>query len=120
MPFQYKMAIIMRLDIEISSGKAIAQGAHAAVACANSAKAKKTEIYKKWQNEGAKKVVLAVDDMEELDHYVKKARSMGLVTYLVMDAGLTEVPPGTVTCAGIGPDREMAVDKVTGSLPLYR
>ena len=58
--------------------------------------------------------------MERLLELDKRARSLGIETFLVRDRGLTEIPPGTVTALGIGPDEGTRVDKVTGNLPLLK
>ncbi|MDP6293900.1 MAG: aminoacyl-tRNA hydrolase, partial [Candidatus Woesearchaeota archaeon] len=68
--------------------------------------------------EGMKKSVLGVADEKELIDYKNKAEDAGLVTALIIDAGKTEITPGTTTCLGIGPDNEEKIDKVTGELRL--
>ena len=49
-----------------------------------------------------------------------KAENNGLVTGVVQDAGLTEIPPGTITAVVIGPDEDKKIDRITGNLPLLK
>ncbi len=115
---QYKLAIVVRDDVSMSSGKLAAQVAHAAVSCALEAKAKKSKWFAAWYSEGQRKVVLKARDLEELRDLDSEAKRAGLTHVIITDAGLTEIPPNTPTCLGIGPAPGTEVDKITGSLPL--
>ena len=112
---QYKQVILVRDDLKLSKGKLAVQVAHASVECA--LKTQKTKV-QMWQNEGMKKAVLKVQNLEELQEYLKTANNKGLITALITDAGLTQIPIGTTTCLGIGPDEEDKIDSVTGKLKL--
>ena len=57
-------------------------------------------------------------DEEELLELEEQAKESGLPNALIIDKGLTEIPPGTITCLGIGPAPAEKVDKLTGGLPL--
>jgi PTH2 family peptidyl-tRNA hydrolase len=115
---EYKMVIVVRGDIKLSPGKMAAQVAHAAVNCAFSAKKNYKDWFDGWYDEGQKKVVVRVKNMEELRELQDEARKSKLPHSLITDAGHTQLPPGTVTCLGIGPAPETAIDKVTGHLTL--
>ena len=117
-PFTYKMVIVIRSDLDMSMGKMIAQACHAAVGCSEEAKRTQTKHWRRWRDEGAKKVALQADSMEELEELAVKAEQLNITYVLIQDAGHTEVPPGTTTCIGIGPHQEQFIDKVTGNLPL--
>ena len=116
--FTYKLVIIIRTDLNMSVGKMIAQACHAAVSCSEEAKRTQTKHWRRWRDEGAKKVALQADSLEELEELAKKAESLDITYVLIQDAGHTEVPPGTTTCIGIGPHQEQFIDKVTGNLHL--
>jgi peptidyl-tRNA hydrolase, PTH2 family len=115
---EYKLVVVIRDDLRMSPGKLAVQVAHAAVSCALEAKAKKSDWFAKWFREGQRKVVLRAKDIDELRILEAKAARAGLPRALITDAGLTELPPETTTCLGIGPAPAGSIDPVTGSLPL--
>ncbi len=115
---KYKLVVVIREDLKLSCGKTAVQVAHASVDCVLKSQKVKNPHLKEWLREGEKKVVVKAKSLQEIYELEFKARNLGLVTSIIKDAGLTEVPPGTVTCLGIGPAPEEVVNKVTGSLPL--
>jgi PTH2 family peptidyl-tRNA hydrolase len=117
---KYKMCIILRMDLGMSTGKLIAQASHAAVGASELGKKEKHKTWTRWRNEGGKKVALETESLEEMEALIAKADKLNVVRVVIQDAGLTEVPPGTVTALGLGPDRADIIDKVTGSLLLIK
>lgn len=117
---QYKMCIVIRTDLGMSVGKMIAQACHAAVGANEDAKRLNHKAWIKWREEGAKKVALEAESLEEIEELAKGAEELDIVSVTIHDAGLTEIPPGTVTALGLGPDRSDRLDKVTGNLPLLK
>lgn len=116
--FEYKMVIVTRSDLALSAGKLAAQVSHAAVDCTLLTKKNKSEWFSKWQREGAKKVVVKVECLDDFFLLKEKAEKLGICTSLISDAGHTEIPEGTQTVLGIGPAPNNLIDQVTGELPL--
>ena len=67
---------------------------------------------------GARKVVCKTADLISLKQIYSKAKKAGLVCYMVVDAGHTEIPAGTETVVGIGPGPRDRIDKISGVLSL--
>ncbi|UCE92520.1 MAG: peptidyl-tRNA hydrolase [Methanobacteriota archaeon] len=102
----------------MSGGKLAVQVAHAAVSCALEAKGKNPRWFSGWYQEGQRKVVVRVEGLDELRMLDAEAARSRLPRAMITDAGLTELPPETTTCLGIGPAPSASVDPITGSLPL--
>ena len=113
--FRYKQCLIIRNDVKMSCGKRCAQAGHAAVGAYCSAE---KNLQKAWMQEGQKKVVLKANDERTLFELKVIAERAGISTSLIQDAGMTEIPPGTVTALGLGPAKSEDLDKITGSLSL--
>ncbi|WP_456327168.1 peptidyl-tRNA hydrolase Pth2 [Archaeoglobus sp.] len=114
---EIKQVIVVRDDLKLSRGKLAVQVAHASIIGYEKADRRMVEA---WKMQGQKKIVLRVNSLEELMKIKEKAEKMGLPTGVVVDAGLTEIPPGTITAVVIGPDEAKKIDKVTGNLPLLK
>lgn len=111
--FSYKQVIAVRKDLKMGKGKLAAQVAHAAVACALEAQKKYPEWFNNWLNEGQAKIVIKVQDEEELRKLAKEAEELSIPSSLIVDRGLTQLQPGTVTCLGLGPAPSSLIDKLT-------
>ena len=115
----YKLVIVARKDLKLSAGKLAAQVGHAAVDCALKAKRHQPSAFDAWYDEGQKKVVVKAENEKQLFELKLAAERAGLTTALIADAGHTELAPGTITVLGIGPGRDIDVDKITSQLALY-
>lgn len=117
-PFAYKLVVVARKDLKLSAGKLAAQVAHAAVDCALKALRNDERTFQAWHREGQKKVVVRAETLDELHVLKEEAEAKRLSTALISDAGLTEIPAGTVTVLGIGPGPNEVLDRITGHLSL--
>ena len=113
-----KQVIVVRKDLNMSSGKIAAQVGHACVLGAEHVRKSHPEWYKEWEQAGQEKVVVKVTSLDELEKIKRHAMSLDLPWSEVTDAGHTQIAPGTVTCISIGPAPEDRVDKVTKDLKL--
>lgn len=126
---EHKQVIVMRKDLNMRKGKLVAQGAHASMG-AILGQCKKDgdklvldlndERMAPWLTGRFKKICVYVNTEQELLDIHESAKAAGLITSLIVDAGLTEfngVP--TKTAVAVGPDREDKVDAICKHLPLY-
>jgi PTH2 family peptidyl-tRNA hydrolase len=116
--FRYKQVIVFRSDIKLSKGKTAAQAGHAAVSAAEDARRHRKEWFEGWFREGQCKIAVKVPNEKALSELEKLAKELGLPCAMIVDRGLTEIPPDTVTCLGIGPAPAEKVDRITGKLRL--
>ena len=116
--FSYKMVIVVRSDLKMSKGKIAAQAGHAAVTASEYARKNRPEWWNPWISEGQCKIAVKIKSEEDIIEIERKARNSGLPVALIVDRGLTEIPPNSITCLGIGPAPANKVDTITGKLSL--
>ncbi len=115
---EIKQAILVRNDIDMSKGKTAAQVAHASLMAYFNAEKKDSKVAKEWLNTGEKKIVLKVNDDKVLKKLFEAFKYKDIPCALVSDAGLTQLPPGTVTALGVGPWKSKEIDEFTSSFKL--
>ncbi|KAL7642695.1 UNVERIFIED_CONTAM: hypothetical protein RMT77_007260 [Armadillidium vulgare] len=116
----YKMVFVVNSEHGMGSGKIASQVGHAAVGLYRILIADRMNYgnsLKEWEESGGKKIALKIINTDELIKIKVMANSKSLPNYMVIDAGKTEVPDGSVTVLSIFGDED-TVDEVTGHLKL--
>uniref|UniRef100_K3WU49 peptidyl-tRNA hydrolase n=1 Tax=Globisporangium ultimum (strain ATCC 200006 / CBS 805.95 / DAOM BR144) TaxID=431595 RepID=K3WU49_GLOUD len=114
----HKMVLCVRTDLKMGKGKIAAQCCHATLGAYKRAVKRAPKAVRAWEMLGQAKVCLKVDSEEELLSLAAKASEHGLINYVVVDAGRTQIAPDSKTVLGIGPAPIDAINKVTGHLKL--
>ena len=117
-----KMVFLVRQDLKMGAGKIAAQVAHAAIGLYDNIFEGDNDYQKNaldyWFNLGQKKVVLKADNLNIMLEVVKKCKELKLQYCMISDAGHTQIPAGSITVLGIGPDTSEKINQITGSFKL--
>ena len=131
---------LVRQDLHMGKGKTAAQCCHACLGVYKRALKMRPAHVRAW-NQGQAKVVLRVDTLEELfavspflsllihthtsshvcirrEALAEKAERLHIPNYIVVDAGRTQIEPGSETVLALGPGNVSEINQVTGSLKL--
>lgn len=112
------MVLIVRSDLKLTKGKLASQVAHAAVMCFKNSLEANPALSSKWLKAGQPKIVLKVESLAQLESLQTLAKNSGVTTALVLDAGRTQIAPGTATVLGLGPDYDEKLDALVKDLKL--
>ncbi|XP_069792788.1 probable peptidyl-tRNA hydrolase 2 [Narcine bancroftii] len=117
---EYKMVLVVNMELTMGIGKIAAQVAHAALGLYQMMTEESDnwqQILRVWDDNGGKKIVLKGMSTGHLLELQEQACQQKLPNYLVQDAGRTQIAAGSHTVLAIMGE-ETLVDRVTGSLPL--
>jgi PTH2 family peptidyl-tRNA hydrolase len=124
----HKQVIVVRRDLNMRKGKAVAQGAHASLGAilsecefeSDSLTLRLDDRTRPWILGQFKKICVSVNSEAELLEIHQQALAAGVICSLIQDSGLTEFQGvKTLTAVAIGPDFSEKIDKITQHLPLY-
>ena len=112
------MVVLVNTSLKMSAGKMAAQVGHATCPKFTIKNILFNSKIRLWQVQGSPKIVLNGQNDEYLKEIQQICKTKSLTARIVKDAGLTQVPAGSITCLGIGPDEAGKIDEVTGHLKL--
>ncbi|XP_057434765.1 uncharacterized protein LOC130727603 isoform X2 [Lotus japonicus] len=115
---EFKMVLVVRQDLKMKSGKIASQCAHAATGMYAELMQSDRSLLRQWEQCGQPKIVVTCRNQQEMNKLKETAESIGLPTFVVADAGRTEVSAGSKTVLAVGPGPKASVDSVTGRLAL--
>ncbi|KAI7757486.1 hypothetical protein M8C21_001471 [Ambrosia artemisiifolia] len=110
----FKMVLVVRQDLKMGQGKVASQCAHAATGLYAKLMQSNPSLLRRWEHCGQAKIVVTCKNQQEMNKLMEAAEGFGLPTYVVADAGRTQVSAGSKTVLAIGPGYKSVVDSVTG------
>ncbi|XP_051874173.1 UBA_like_SF and PTH2 domain-containing protein [Pristis pectinata] len=118
---EYKMVLVVNMELTMGIGKVAAQVAHGALGLYQMMMMEESDNWQQmlriWDDDGGKKIVLKGMSTEHLLELQEQACQQKLPNYLVQDAGRTQIAAGSRTVLAIMGEEKL-VNQVTGSLPL--
>ncbi|CDF41279.1 Peptidyl-tRNA hydrolase 2, mitochondrial [Chondrus crispus] len=114
----HKLVLCVRTDLKMSKGKIAAQVGHATIGAYKRAETRNPTALRIWEHNAQPKIALQVSSRHQAEALDREARRRGLVTYMVHDAGRTQIAAGSLTVLAVGPGPDSLVNQVTGSLRL--
>lgn len=114
----YKMVLCVNMSLKMEKGKIAAQCGHATLACYRKSLKMCPDAVSWWERLGQAKIALKISDESEMEAIHAKAKALGLATYIVEDAGRTQIAAGSRTVLGIGPAPVKVIDSITSHLKL--
>jgi len=123
-----KLLVVVRTDLFMSQGKIAAQVSHACLGAYRLALEADPAMAFTWIDAFGEKIVVCAaptydeGSKESQLHFLQSTRraasNAGVVTYIVHDAGRTEVEPGSITVLALGPAYSSRIDQYTRHLKL--
>jgi PTH2 family peptidyl-tRNA hydrolase len=114
----YKMVLCVNMELKMDKGKIAAQCGHATLGAYKLATKYSPTAVLWWQRTGQAKIAVKVEKESLIYEIERKAKAAGLVTYLVEDAGRTQIAAGSKTVLAIGPAPTKSFEGLTGNLKL--
>ncbi|KAH0646656.1 hypothetical protein KY284_034540 [Solanum tuberosum] len=95
--------LVVRQDLKMAQGKVASQCAHAATGMYADLMQSDRYLLRQWEQCGQPKIVVTCKNQQEMNKLKEAAEDIGLPTFVVADAGRTQVASGSRTVLAVGP-----------------
>jgi len=85
------MVLVVRQDLKMGAGKIASQCAHAATGMYAELMSSNRGLLRQWEQLGQAKIVLTCKNQQEMNRLKETAEHQGIPTFIVADAGRTQV-----------------------------
>ncbi|CAM9529481.1 unnamed protein product [Ectocarpus fasciculatus] len=106
------------MQLKMGKGKVVAQCCHATLGNYRISERHCPSALRGWEQMGQAKICVKCPTETELYDIQAKAQAAGLVNYLVMDAGHTQIAAGSRTVLALGPAPVWAFEGISSHLKL--
>lgn len=114
----FKMVLVVNMELKMGKGKIAAQCGHATMGAYKLSRKHCRTALHCWERHGTAKVVVKAEQEQELYDILQGAKTIGVVAYIVEDAGRTQIAAGSRTVLALGPAPAVVIDQLTGHLKL--
>ncbi|XWS57374.1 hypothetical protein CRYUN_Cryun09bG0168900 [Craigia yunnanensis] len=90
----FKMVLVVRNDLKMGKGKIAAQCSHATLGLYKKLLHRAPKALDRWEMCAQPKVVVKIDNEEDMLVLQERAKSLNLPTHITIDAGKTQIAPG--------------------------
>jgi len=117
------MLLMVRSDLGMKPGKKIAQAGHGVGGLyrqyMDGCLTEEQEAwFEAWERNGMAKITIRTPSEEDFNLVAVKAQELNVPMTLVVDAGLTQVPPNSKTVLALGPAPSYITDELCGNYKL--
>jgi PTH2 family peptidyl-tRNA hydrolase len=113
----YKMVLCVNMSLKMDKGKIAAQCGHATLGAFKASMKFAPSNVQWWERTGQAKIAVKATE-EQMFAASKAADELGLISYIVMDAGKTQIAAGSRTVCAIGPAPVHVLNEITSGFKL--
>ncbi|XP_022204981.2 peptidyl-tRNA hydrolase 2, mitochondrial [Nilaparvata lugens] len=114
------IALIINSSLKMGKGKVAAQCGHSVVSLMKQARKSNEVLYEKCVSGACQLQLFSVESSDDFNRLRQMATGCSLPSYVVADAGRTQIASGSLTVLGVGPASAESINHFVTGLKPYK